>query len=166
MHYVIKRISRPIICGKFWHEKPSWGLIIDNTQAKRRGEHVVQSPTDGAQGDSFVEYPPTYRNAWCKGLPRVMGATAALGYISRVAAIGGLSLPCACGPNHARIASNNWGLLSRCLFVETRVEFELSSSRAWYGGKGHSLAHSSRMSGAIFAIPGYMASWLCPEFVP
>ena len=49
MHDVIKRIARPVICRKFWHKKPSWGLIIDNTRAKRRGEHVVQSPTDGAQ---------------------------------------------------------------------------------------------------------------------
>ena len=56
-----------------------------------------------------------------------MGAAAGLGYVSQVAAVGGLSLPGACGPNLACIASDNYGLLSRCLFDETQVESELSS---------------------------------------
>ena len=56
-----------------------------------------------------------------------MGTAARLGYVSRVAAVGGLSLPGACGPNLTRIASDNCGLLSRCLFDETQVESELSS---------------------------------------
>ena len=57
----------------------------------------------------------------------MMCATGGLGYVSQVAAIGGLSLLGACGPNLACIASDSWGLLSRCLFDETLVESELSS---------------------------------------
>ena len=48
VHDVIKQIVGPVICRKFWHEKPFWGLVVDNTRAKRRGEHVVQSSADGA----------------------------------------------------------------------------------------------------------------------
>ena len=60
----------------------------------------------------------------------MMGATGGLGYVSQVAAVGGLSLPGACGPSLSSIASDSWGLLSRCLFDETRVEFKLSSCGA------------------------------------
>ena len=60
----------------------------------------------------------------------MVGVTGGLGYTSQVAAVGGLSLPGAYGPSLARIASDNWGLLSRCLFDETRVESELSSYEA------------------------------------
>lgn len=56
-----------------------------------------------------------------------MGAVEGLGYASQVAAVHGLSLLGACGPNLARIVSDNWGLLSHCLFDEALVEFELSS---------------------------------------
>ena len=48
MHDVIKWIAGSVISEKFCHEEPSRGLIIDNARAKRRGEHVIQSPTDGA----------------------------------------------------------------------------------------------------------------------
>ena len=60
----------------------------------------------------------------------MVGATEGLGYVSQVATVGGLSLPGVCGPSLARIASGSWGLLSRCLFDERRVEFELSSCGA------------------------------------
>ena len=93
-------------------------------RAKRRGEHVVQSHTNGARGGgkgSFVELPPTCRSAWCEGLPRVMGAAEGPGYVSRVAIVCGPPLPSAYGPNLARITSDSWGLLSCCLFDETRV---------------------------------------------
>ena len=96
----------------------------------------------------------------------MIGAAERLGYVSWVAAACDLSLPGACGPNIAHIVLDNWGLLSLCLFDETRVESKLSSCGARYIGKGHLLGHSSRISGAISVIPGYVASWLCLEFVP
>ena len=80
-------------------------------------------------------------------------------------AVCGPSLPGACGPNLARIASNNWGLLSRCLFDETRVESELSSYCARYVGKGPSLGHTPCTLGEGSAFPGYVASWSCLELV-
>ena len=48
----------------------------------------------------------------------MVGATEELGYVSRVATVGGLSLPGVYGPSLARIAFDSWGLLSRCLFDE------------------------------------------------
>ena len=47
VHDVIKRITRPVIRENFWHEKPFWGLVINNMRAKKHEEHVVQSPTNG-----------------------------------------------------------------------------------------------------------------------
>ena len=55
------------------------------------------------------------------------GCNWGLGYVSQVAAVGGLSLPVSYGPSLAHIASDNWGILSRYLFDETRVESKLSS---------------------------------------
>ena len=75
----------------------------------------------------------------------MMGTTEKLRYSSWVVAICGLSLPGACGPNLACIVSDNWGLLSRCLFDETRVESKLSSCDARYVGKGPSLGHTPRI---------------------
>ena len=163
---MIKWIARPIIHRNFRNEKPSWGLVIDNMRVERRGEHVIQPPTDGARGGSFDEFPPTCCTAWCGGLPRVVEATEGLGYVSQVAAIGGLSLPGACGLSLTCIASNNWGLLSRCLFDETRVESELSSCGAWYIGKGRSWGRSLRISRATPMVPGYATPWLSLEFAP
>ena len=60
----------------------------------------------------------------------MMGATGGLGYVSQVMVIGDFSLLGSCGPSLARIAFDNWGLLSRCLFNERQVEFELSSWEA------------------------------------
>ena len=59
VHDVIKRIAGLVIPGKFWQEKPSRGLVVDYTRAKKRGKHVVQSLADGARGDSFVEFSST-----------------------------------------------------------------------------------------------------------
>ena len=67
-----------------------------------------------------------------------MGATKGSGYVSQVVATSGLVFPGSCGPSLARIAFDNWGLLSRCLFDERQVESELSSWEAWYMGVGHS----------------------------
>ena len=63
-----------------------------------------------------------------------MGATGGSGYISQVVATGGLGFPGTCGPSLARIASDNWGLLSRCLFDERLVESKLSSWATCYMG--------------------------------
>ena len=95
----------------------------------------------------------------------MMGTAKGLGYSSWVVAVCGLSLPGACGPNLVRIASDNWGLLSRCLFDETRVESELSSCGERYVGKGPSLGSTPRISREGSTIPGYAISWLCLEFV-
>ena len=67
-----------------------------------------------------------------------MGATGGLGYASQVAATGGLVLPGSYSPSLVRIAFDNWGLLSCCLFDERRVESELSCWGAWYVGVGRS----------------------------
>ena len=67
-----------------------------------------------------------------------MGTTGGSGYISQVVATGGLVFPGSYGPSLARIASDNWGLLLRCLFDERQVESELSSWGAWYMGVGRS----------------------------
>ena len=56
-----------------------------------------------------------------------MGAAEGPGYVSWAVVARGLFLPGACGPNLARTMPDNWGLLSRCLFDETRVESERSS---------------------------------------
>ena len=78
----------------------------------------------------------------------------------------GLSLPGACGPNLARIASDNWDFLLHCLFDEMRVESELSSCGVQQVGKGPSPGHTSCMLGeGGSAFPGYVTSWLCLEFV-
>ena len=53
---------------------------------------------EGEGGGSSDEFPPVCCSTWCGGLPRVMGATGGLGYVSQVATVGGLSLPGACGP--------------------------------------------------------------------
>ena len=82
---------------------------------------------EGEGGGSSDEFPPVCCSTWCGGLPRVMGVTGGLGYVSQVTAVGGLYLPGACGPSLARIALDNWGFLSHCLFDETRVNSELSS---------------------------------------
>ena len=58
MHDMIKWIVGPIVCGELWHNEPSWGLVIDNARAKRRGEHVIQPPADRAGGASTLPYLP------------------------------------------------------------------------------------------------------------
>ena len=67
-----------------------------------------------------------------------MDVTKGSGCAPQVVATGGLGLPGSCGPSLVRIALDNWGLLSRCLFDERQVESELSSWEAWYMGVGHS----------------------------
>ena len=115
---------------------------------------------------SFDEFPPTCRTAWCGGLFWTVGAIGGLGYVSQVAAVGSLSLPGSCGPNLARIAFDNWGFLSHCLFDERRVESELSSCGAWYVGTSRSRDRSSRILGMTPVVPGYTDFGLGLEFAP
>ena len=79
------------------------------------------------KGGSFDEFPPVCRTAWCGGLSWMVGETGGLGYVFQIATVDGLSLPGSYGSSLARIVSDNWGFLSRCLFDERRVEFEFSS---------------------------------------
>lgn len=59
-----------------------------------------------------------------------MGTVGGPGYPSRGVVAHGFSIPGVCGPNLARITSDNYDFLSRHLFDEIRVEFELSSCGA------------------------------------
>ena len=95
-----------------------------------------------------------------------MAVAKGLGYASWAVAIRDLSLPGAWGPNFAHIVLDNWGLLSHCLFDETRVESKLSSYGAQYVGKGPSLGHTPCILGESSTFPGYVASWLRLKFVP
>ena len=88
----------------------------------------------------------------------MMGAAEGPGYASWAMVVHDLSLPGACGPNFARIASDNWALLLHCIFVETRVESELSSCDARYVGRGHLLGHTPCTLGEGSTFPGYVAS--------
>ena len=47
---MVEGVAGPIISGEFWHEKSPWGVVMNNMQAKRHGEHVVQPFADGANG--------------------------------------------------------------------------------------------------------------------
>ena len=58
----------------------------------------------------------------CGGQSAMRGVAEGPGYASWAMVVHDLSLPGACGPNFARIASDNWALLLHCLFDETRVE--------------------------------------------
>ena len=78
-------------------------------------------------GGSFGEFLPIYRTAWCGRMFCTTGVTRGSGCVPQVMATGGLVFPGSCGPSLVRIASDNWGLLSRCLFDERRVESALSS---------------------------------------
>ena len=95
-----------------------------------------------------------------------MGATEGPGYAFWFMVVRSLFLLGACGPNLACIASDKWGLLSHCLFDETQVEFQLSSCSARYVGRGPSLGHTPCTLGEGSTFLGYVASWLCQEFVP
>ena len=55
---------------------------MDNTQAKKRGEHVIQPLANGTWGGSFDEFLLACRTAWCGGLFRTVGATGGVGYVS------------------------------------------------------------------------------------
>ena len=50
MHDMIEGVVGPIVCGEFWYEESSWGLVMNDMRSERRGEHVVQPFADGATG--------------------------------------------------------------------------------------------------------------------
>ena len=83
---------------------------------------------------------------------------------AQVVAIGGLGLQVSCGPSLARIASDNWGFWSRCLFVEKGVESELSSWGARCMGVCRSCGLTLHVLGIALAVPGYIDSGSGLEF--
>ena len=78
-------------------------------------------------GGSFGGFLPACCTAWYEMTFCTMGVTRGSGCVPQVVATSGLVFPGSCGPSLVRIASDNWGLLLRCLFDERRVESELSS---------------------------------------
>ena len=59
MHDMVEGVAEPIVCGEFGHEESSWGLVMNDMRAERRGEHVVQPFADGANGWLILEVPPS-----------------------------------------------------------------------------------------------------------
>ena len=117
-------------------------------------------------GSSFRGFLPAWRTAWCGKTFYTMGVTRGSGCAPQVVATGGLVFLGSCGLSLARIASDNWGLLSRCLFDERRVESELSSWGAWCMGVCRSCSLTLPVSGMAPAVPGYIDSRLGLEFAP
>ena len=113
-------------------------------------------------GCSFGEFLPTCRTTWCGRVFRTTGMTRESGCVSQVMGASGLVFPGPCGPSLAGIASDNWGLLSHCLFDEKRVESELSSWGDWCMGMGLSCGRILHVS----AVPGYIDSGSGLEFAP
>ena len=107
-------------------------------------------------GGSFGRFLPACRTAWCGGTFCTKGVTIGLGCVPQVVSTGGLGLPGSCGPSLARIALDNWGLLSHCLFHERRVESELSSWGVWCMGVCRSCGLTLHVSGIAPAVPGYI----------
>ena len=90
--------------------------------------------------------------------------TTGSGCASQAVAAGGLGLLGSCGPSLARIEFDNWGLLSRCLFAEKRVESELSSQGARCMGVCGSCGLTLLVSGMALAVPRYIDSDSSLEF--
>ena len=78
-------------------------------------------------GGSFRGFSPSLAYRLVREDVLYHGSDQGSGCALQVVATGGFVFPGSCGPSLARIASDNWGLLSRCLFAERRVESELSS---------------------------------------
>ena len=117
-------------------------------------------------GGSFGEFLLACRTAWCGRVFRTTGVTRGSGCVSQVVGAGGLVFLSPCEPRLVRIVSDSWGLLSRCLFDERRVESELSSWRAWCMGVGRSYGRILHISGMTPAVPGYIDFGSGLEFAP
>ena len=50
MHDMVKWIAGSVIRGKLRDHEPSWGLVVDDVRVERRGEHVILSLIDRAEG--------------------------------------------------------------------------------------------------------------------
>lgn len=57
VHDMIEWIVGSIVLDEFWHDEPSWRLVFDDMRAEKRGEHVVQLPTDRVGGTSTYHIP-------------------------------------------------------------------------------------------------------------
>ena len=95
-----------------------------------------------------------------------MGVTRGSGCVPQVVATGGLVFPGPCGPSLVRIASDNCGILSHCLFDERRVEFELSSWGVWCMGVCRSCDLTLPVSRMTPVVSGYIDSGSGLEFAP
>ena len=107
-------------------------------------------------GSSLGRFLPVCRIAWYGGTFCTKGVTIGSGWAPQVVATGGLDLPGSYGPSLARIAPDNWSLLSRCLFDERRVEFELSSKGVWCMGVCRFCGLTLHVSGMAPTVSGYI----------
>ncbi|XP_034672495.1 WAT1-related protein At4g15540-like [Vitis riparia] len=120
-------------------------------------------------GGSLRRFFPMVRTAWCGETFCIMGVTkgsrcertfCGMGVTvgswctPPVVVIGGLGLSVCWGPSLARMAPDNWDLLSRRLFDEKWVESELSSRGARGIGVCGSCGLALRVSGIAPAVPG------------
>ena len=107
MHDMVEGFAGPIVCGKFRHEKSPWGVVMNDMRAKRRREHVVQSFVDEANGWLVWGVSPSLSYRLVREDVLHQGVIRGSGCIPQVVATGGLVFPSPCGPNLARIASDN-----------------------------------------------------------
>ena len=164
MHDMVEEVVGPIVREKFRHEKFPWGVVMNNMRPKgvesMSSNLLLMEPLGG----SFGRFLPTCRTAWCGVTFCTKGVTIGLGCAPQVVAAGGLGLPGSCGPSLARISPENWGPLSRCLFDERRVEFELSSWGVWCVGVCRSYGLTLHVSGIAPTVPWYIDSGSGLEF--
>ena len=142
-------------------------------------------------GGSFGRFLPACRTSWCEGTFYTKGVTVGSRCTPQVVGTGGLGLPGSCfclgwateyilalcqsrasqsgligsyGLSLVRIAPDNWGLLSRCLFEERRVELELSSKGVWCMGVCRSCGLALHVSGMAPVVLRYIDSGSGLEF--
>ena len=163
---MVEGVAGPIVRGEFRYEKSPRGVVMNNMRAKRRGEHVVQSFADGVSGWLIWGVSPSLAYRLVREDILHHGSDQGLGCAPQVVATGSLVFPGPCGPSLVRIAFDNWGLLSRCLFDERRVESELSAWGAWCMGVCRSCGLTLPVSGMAPIVPGYIDSGSGLEFAP
>ena len=166
---MVEWIVGSIICREFWNHEPSWRFVVYDMRAERRGEHVIQSPTNRAEGDPYWPDPPLVVVLVDEGASQLrlvqlrdqdMPPGPSLYTVSPLPPMPGIW-----GPSLEHIASDSWDFLSCLIFVETLVELELSSGYMWQVG-------GDLCSGCIpcslwrnFAFLGYVVSLFCLELV-
>ena len=115
MHDMVERVAGPIVCGEFGHEESPWGLVMNDMRAEMRGEHVIQSFADGANGWLIWEVSPKLSfctmgvtmGSRCRRTFCTIGVTIGSGCALQVVAAGGFGLLGSCGPSLARIEFDN-----------------------------------------------------------